>query len=113
MGPIAGARHHELGRRHVMSNGGRKDLDVNSNDAIEDVFHRGFAGNRVIWPDTTELTDWESGKTNSGHELLTLISNPISNLLQFYFGASASNYLDLLVRIIIGIASMLLAMYLC
>jgi serine phosphatase RsbU (regulator of sigma subunit) len=102
----------KLRRAHVTINGRPKDIDVNGDDAIEDVFHRGFATNRVIWPDTTELTDWESGKTNSGHELLSFISNPVSNLVQFYFGASASNYLDVLVRIIIGIASMLLVIYL-
>jgi serine phosphatase RsbU (regulator of sigma subunit) len=102
---------HKLRRTHVMINGKRRDIDVNGDEAIEAVFHRGFAPNRVIWGDPTELADWESGAANSGHELFTFISNPIANLFQFYFGAASGAYVNGMARFIVGLTVMLLFMY--
>ncbi|MEA2162646.1 MAG: phosphoserine phosphatase RsbU/P [Thermoanaerobaculia bacterium] len=69
-------------------------------------------GRKVVWPDVTELTDWDSGSTNQGkHELVTLIANPFQNLFHFYFGAEADSYVSNLFGFTVGITFLLLIFY--
>ncbi|MEO8034317.1 MAG: SpoIIE family protein phosphatase [Acidobacteriota bacterium] len=104
-------RNKKLRRAHVVVNGKAQDVEVAGDDAIEDVFSRGLKFNRVIWGDPSELSDWESGRHDHPHQLFTLVSNPISNLFQFYFGASSGRYVDMLERIILSITVMLFIIY--
>jgi serine phosphatase RsbU (regulator of sigma subunit) len=105
-------RHAKLRRAHVVVNGKAQDVEVASDDAINDVFTRGVAYNRVIWGDPSVMSDWATGRNGAKHQLFTLISNPISNLFQFYFGTSSGRYVNMLERIILSITVMLFIMYL-
>jgi serine phosphatase RsbU (regulator of sigma subunit) len=98
-------------RAHVQVGGKTQELELSSDNALEDVLKRGVGFNRVIWGDAAELTGWENGATDKRHSLFTFISNPISNLFQFYFGPSSSRYVDVLFRVIVGITVMLLIIY--
>lgn len=80
------------------------------NDALQDVIGRNF-GRNIIWGDITDLTDWQTGKELADHNLFMLIVNPPSNLFSYYFGASAGEYFSILAKIILGIATLLMAMY--
>jgi len=93
-------------------NGKRQDIEISGDAALEEVLRRGIGLNRVIWGDAAELTTWENGATDGQHSLFTFISNPVSNLFQFYFGPSSSRYVDVLFRVIVGITAMLLVIYL-
>ena len=100
------------GHAQVRVGGGKtQELELSSDNALEDVLKRGVGFNRVIWGDAAELTGWENGATDRRHSLFTFISNPISNLFQFYFGPSSSRYVDVLFRVIVGITVMLLIIY--
>jgi serine phosphatase RsbU (regulator of sigma subunit) len=97
--------------RVQVGGGEPQNLELSSESALEEVLHRGVGFNRVIWGDAAELTGWENGATDKRHSLFTFISNPISNLFQFYFGPSSSRYVDVLFRVIIAITCMLLIIY--
>jgi serine phosphatase RsbU (regulator of sigma subunit) len=91
---------------------GRERGDINiEGDGFDDFVKRAWGWDRIIWGDVSDLTDWKTGKVTGDHELLTLISNPIRNLFQFYFGSPDGGYLRYLVQIIIALTIMLLLIY--
>ena len=106
--------HHHRG-----SSGGKiryrknrdRDIEIDTGDSFNSFLRRAWGVNRVIWGDLSDLTNWETGGTASDHQLFTFISNPISNLVQFYFGASNDEYIRILVRIIIGVVGLLMVIY--
>jgi len=67
-------------------------------------------GRKIIWPDITGLVQWESGGSSTS-KLMTLIVNPVPNLLNFYFGAEGSRYLDALLKAIAILTTMLIFIY--
>src|SRR5438552_10087456 len=87
-----------------------EDYDVETDSAMQDIF-RTWSIDRVIWADFTALTQWETGNTERRHQLVTFISNPVRNLFQFYFGASAGRYLTILRNFIISLVMMLMIAY--
>lgn len=86
-----------IGRDKKDKDKDKDDVDVAIDDedkAFKDFWSRGVKLNRIIFFDITEeggLIDWESGAARPGKRLFTFISNPISNLLQFYFGGATSS----------------------
>jgi HAMP domain-containing protein len=76
---------------------------------------RGIRWNRVFFFEITEqdgMIDWESGAPNPKKRLFTFISNPISNLVQFYFGgATNSQLMRLIFGIIVALSTMLMIAY--
>jgi serine phosphatase RsbU (regulator of sigma subunit) len=105
------------GRRsgaHVTINGGTdadEDYDLESDDAMKNLLRR-WSPNEILWADLTALTQWETGKTDRNKHLVTFLLNPISNLFQFYFGASASHYVDILRTVILSLVVLLMIIYL-
>jgi serine phosphatase RsbU (regulator of sigma subunit) len=87
------------------------DYQLEGDAAFERIFNTGFAFNRVIWADTTALTDWNTGDTDEKHLLVTFISTPVRNLFQFYFGAGSGKYMDGLVAVILTIVVMMMMIY--
>ena len=90
---------------------GEKDIDLSDNSReMEDLVFRSMT-RRVIWGDIETLNDWESGRSDDGHQLFTLIINPISSLFQFYFGAGSDRYVKFLEYLIASLTVMLLSIY--
>ena len=94
------------------------DIDINVNDddkSFKDFWARGVKMNRVVFFDITEeggLIDWETGTPRPGKRLFTFISNPIPNLLQFYFGGATSSQIMRGIFGTIGVlATLLMIMY--
>jgi len=81
--------------RGKRKSGGDVDLNINDDDkSFKDFWSRGVKYNRVVFFDITEeggLIDWETGTPRPGKRLFSFISNPIPNLLQFYFGGATSS----------------------
>lgn len=81
-----------------------------------DFGERGFAWDRVPFFDVTEeggLITWETGKADPERRLFTAISNPLDNLVQFYFGgATNSQIMRAIFGTLIGLAVALLIAYL-
>src|SRR4029077_14990853 len=79
---------------HVTSGTSNYDIaDEDKGEFADLIFHS--IGRKVIWPDITALTDWDSGATlDDNHELVTIIINPFQNLFHFYFGAQADSYVS-------------------
>lgn len=92
------------------SRGRDGNIDVEMNAEFKGVF-AGNVGNKIIWGDLTELAEWTSGKAADDRRLFTLIINPPRNLLSYYFGDAGGRYFDILLRVIIGLATMLMMMY--
>jgi len=88
------------------------NINVDADDAFKGVLSGNF-GTTIIWGDIAEITDWETGRPAVDHRLFTLIANPPQNLLSYYFGAgdAGSRYFNILLRVIIGLATMLMIMY--
>jgi serine phosphatase RsbU (regulator of sigma subunit) len=84
-----------------------------SGDGTDEEFEKlviNSIGRKIIWPDVTDLVRWETGGAST-HKLLTLIVNPVPNLLNFYFGAEGSKYLDGLLNAIAILTMMLIFIY--
>jgi serine phosphatase RsbU (regulator of sigma subunit) len=83
---------------------------------FDDFGRRGFAIDRVPFFDITEeggLMTWESGRPDPQKRLFTAISNPVDNLIQFYFGgATNSQIMRALFGVLIGLATALMIAYL-
>ncbi|HXI12067.1 MAG TPA: SpoIIE family protein phosphatase [Thermoanaerobaculia bacterium] len=83
-------------------------------DSDEDIgkfLRRAWSWGKVVWFDVSPpLVDWESGRTDSRIRLFTLISNPLSNLRDFYF--TSSDYFNFFVGAIVATGGMLLMIYL-
>ena len=86
------------------------DVDVDADAQFKELFTSNF-GTKIIWGDLVEVTNWQSGETVEDRRLFTLIVNPPRNLLSYYFGDSGGRYFDILLRVIIGLATMLMMMY--
>lgn len=83
---------------------------------FSDFGRRGFAWDRIPFFDVTEeggLIMWETGQADPERRLFTAISNPVDNLLQFYFGgATNSQIMRGIFGVLIGLAVSLLIAYL-
>ncbi|MGZ4808473.1 MAG: SpoIIE family protein phosphatase, partial [Thermoanaerobaculia bacterium] len=95
-----------------------KDVDINIQDddkSFKEFWSRGVKFNRVVFFDITEeggLIDWETGTPRPGKRLFTFISNPVPNLLQFYFGGATSSQIMRGIFGTIGVlATLLMIMY--
>jgi serine phosphatase RsbU (regulator of sigma subunit) len=86
------------------------DVNIDNDSDMEDLVVSAL-GRKIIWGDLTDLNDWQTGKTDSKHQLFTLIINPIGNLFQFYFGARSDQYLSILANVILGLTLALFLIY--
>ncbi|HEX8171535.1 MAG TPA: SpoIIE family protein phosphatase [Thermoanaerobaculia bacterium] len=98
--------------------GGRKNgegKDNESNRRLQSILRRGFGFDRILFFDLTDeggLTDWNAGAPRRHHRVLALISNPVDNLVHFYFGgATQSKIMRGILWFIAGLACLLLLMY--
>jgi Serine phosphatase RsbU, regulator of sigma subunit len=96
---------------HVQNRGHTFDIDGDEKGERTDLLIRSI-GRKVIWPDRTALTDWDTGETIDGkHELFTLIINPFQNLFHFYFGAQADSYVSSLLQFTAALVILLFVFY--
>jgi serine phosphatase RsbU (regulator of sigma subunit) len=98
-------------RRRVRGAGVDIDIDGGNNDdgdvdqlLVNSIFRK------IVWVDVTDLMHWQTGGAST-HQLGTLIVNPWSNLLNFYFGAEGGGYLGKLVKVIFVLAGTLVFFY--
>ncbi len=98
------------GNIHVNTGDRDQDYNIDTDDAMSNLLRR-WSPRQVLWADLTALTTWETGKTDRERHLVTFILNPISNLFQFYFGASASHYVDILRTVILSLVVLLMVIY--
>ncbi len=108
---VEGSRR--LSNSGVLVTSGARTYDIAEEDKGEftDLIFQSI-GRKVIWPDMTALTDWDSGATLEGrHELVTIIINPFQNLFHFYFGAQADSYVSGLLQFTAGLIVLLLVFY--
>jgi len=93
--------------------GGENGFSIRNEDAH--LSRRAFSGNRIIFFETTEegaVLNWADGSTDAAKRLFTLISNPIHNLIQLYFGgATNSRLMRIIFFIILGLAAALMLAY--
>lgn len=94
----------------------REGFSISGDDAdFEDFTERGIAVNRIFFFDITEqggLMQWETGQPDPRKRLFTAISNPVRNLIQFYFGgATNSQIMRTIFWILVGLASALMLAY--
>lgn len=85
------------------------------NPDFENFKDRGIRWSRIFFFEITEqdgMIDWETGAPNPQKRLFTFISNPISNIVQFYFGgATNSQLMRLIFGTIVALATMLMIAY--
>jgi HAMP domain-containing protein len=86
------------------------DFGDNKDDDVDQLILRSI-GRRIIWPDVTDTIHWQTGGPST-HQLGTLIVNPFANILNFYFGAEGSKYLDALLKAIAVLTTTLIFIYL-
>ncbi len=87
------------------------DVENDTNSGLDTLVHR-WSPNRILWADITpSLSNWETGETEKQHRLVTFILNPLSNLLQYYFGSEASSYFNILRNVILSLAMLLMVAY--
>jgi serine phosphatase RsbU (regulator of sigma subunit) len=90
-------------------------ISVRGENAFGDFGDRAWGFNRVLFYDITEedgLIDWSTGQPDPEKRLFTVISNPMSNLIQFYFGGATNSwFMNIVFSIIIGIAASLMLAY--
>lgn len=99
------------GRSNIsFQKGNRQHVDFEGPNDVGEIFSRSF-GRRIIWGDLTAMTDWTTGKDRA-HQAFTFIVNPLRNLFQFYFGDAGSSYINVLFKVIIGLAAALMIIYL-
>jgi len=78
-------------------------------EEIKNLFLRAVRLEGVAWWDlSSNLFAWDTGEVTD-QQLLLFISNPWSNLLDYYFGSP--DYLDALLAAILGIAALLALIY--
>ena len=89
--------------------GGRKrhtQLDVN------DFWQQGVSFDRIVFYDVTEqggVSDWDTGK-RTDKRIFTMVSTPISTLMQFYLGGATNSKIMLVIMKILATLAMLLMM---
>lgn len=95
---------------------GPGSFEIREGEGNFDDFERGIAWGRVLFFDVTEeggLIDWQTGRSDPEKRLFTAISNPLDNLIQFYFGgATNSQIMQAIFGVLIGLAVSLLIAYL-
>lgn len=80
-------------------------------EELNEFLSRAWKWGNVIWGDVSPpLVIWDSGKPDDDVRLVSFISNPVTNLVDYYFGSS--EYANILLGIISGIAGTLLFVYL-
>jgi serine phosphatase RsbU (regulator of sigma subunit) len=89
---------------------GDPNININSDAELKTVFRRNL-GRTIIWGDLADVTDWSTGESLTNRRLFTLIANPPRNLLSYYFGASATEYFEILGGIIVGLTVTLMIAY--
>jgi serine phosphatase RsbU (regulator of sigma subunit) len=85
-------------------------INLDGDDGLKKAL-AGNLGTKIIWGDLIEVTNWDTGIADDEHRLFTLIINPPRNLLSYYFGDSGSRYFDILLKVILGLTTMLMMMY--
>ncbi len=82
---------------------------------FNDFTDRGVGLNRIFFFDITEeggLMNWEDGRPDPRNRLFTAISNPVPNLIQFYFGgATNSQVMRAIFWTLVGLAASLMLAY--
>ena len=82
---------------------------------LDEFTDRGIGWGRIFFFDITEedgMLDWTDGKSDPRKRLFTAISNPMSNLIQFYFGgATNSQIMHAIFWTIFGLATALMVAY--
>jgi len=94
----------------------REGISIRNEDAdFHDFYDRGFEWGRVFFFDITEeggLINWNTGEPEPKKRLFTAISNPISNLVQFYFGgATSSQIMRFIFWVLVGLGAALMLAY--
>ena len=94
----------------------RDGITIREKDAdFKDFSRRGLKWGRIYFFDITEeggLMVWETGQPDPQKRLFTAISNPTSNLIQFYFGgATNSEIMRIILWVLIGLATSLMLAY--
>jgi serine phosphatase RsbU (regulator of sigma subunit) len=108
---VEGARKSRNGGIRIDNGPHTFNIDADDKGEFTELVLRSI-GRKVIWPDVTSLTDWNSGATlEDRHELFTLIINPFQNLFHFYFGAQADNYVSSLLQFTAVLICLLLLFY--
>jgi serine phosphatase RsbU (regulator of sigma subunit) len=92
--------------------GSDADINLSADDEVFDPFlKRAFRRQAVIWFDISPtLREWSDGSAVSRFRMVTLVSNPWSNLRDMYFDNSKP--VQVSVAIIVGIAGSLAVVYL-
>ncbi|HEX8255425.1 MAG TPA: SpoIIE family protein phosphatase, partial [Thermoanaerobaculia bacterium] len=93
----------------------REGITIREHGDFDDFASRGFSLGRVFFFDITEeggLIRWEDGEPDPRKRLFTAISNPVSNLIQFYFGgATNSQIMRAIFWTLIGLTAALMVAY--
>jgi serine phosphatase RsbU (regulator of sigma subunit) len=102
--------------------GRNEEIKTDEDSTFDDFKKRGVSITKIVtlqsivFFDITEqggMMDWTSGQPKQERRIFTLISNPTSNLLHFYFGGStSSNIMKAIFGIITGLTTLLMIMYL-
>jgi len=91
----------------IGSRQGRDGIDIGSEGKDFGSFgKRGIAFDRVIFFETTEqgtVLDWTDGSADPKKALFTLISNPMRNLVEYYFGGATNSQLMKIIFTVIGV----------
>ncbi len=96
---------------------GREGFSIQGEgDEFNQFGKRAFRWGRILFFDITErdgLIDWTKGVPSPEKRLFTAISNPLPNLLHYYFGgATNSKIMRAIFGVIIGLATALMLAYL-
>ena len=107
-----------------LATGGKSDkggLNLDTRGSFDDFGLRGVSARKIltlqsiVFFDITEeggLIDWATGKPQIGKRIFTLISNPATNLLNFYFGgATSSKIMRGIFGIIVALTTLLMIIY--
>lgn len=99
----------------IGARGGRDGFNIDEEGNLKGFGKRAIAFDRVLFFDTTEegtLMEWADGTSDPKKRLFTAISNPISNLVRFYFGgATNSSVMRIIFSVILGLAASLMFAY--
>jgi serine phosphatase RsbU (regulator of sigma subunit) len=93
----------------------RSAITVREDAGFDQFSERGLEWGRIFSFDITEqggLMNWEDGHPNPKKRLFTAISNPLPNLIQFYFGgATNSQIMRAIFWVLVGLAVSLMLAY--
>ena len=93
----------------------REGISVREDADFDEFGKRGLGFDRIFFFDITEeggLINWEDGRPDPRKRLFTVISNPLSNLIQFYFGgATNSQIMRAIFWTLVGLAATLMLAY--